>query len=147
MLIQRVEEQIAPELQKHILFYDVATPVTHYRYTGNKNGTMMGARPGKENAQAKIAHYKTPVKNLIQSGHWAERGGGVPIAVKSGINAALIVLKEKAPAAFEVYRSYFNNKISAEQLRKSNEFKPYNNSWVRKQTPAEMLAERRKESN
>jgi hypothetical protein len=58
VLIRRVEEQVAPGLRSHILFYDVATPITHYRYTGNKNGTMMGARPGKENMQAKVAHYQ-----------------------------------------------------------------------------------------
>ena len=146
VLIKRVEDRLAPGLRKHILFYDVATPVTHQRYTGNKGGTMMGARPGKENVQAKIAHYKTPIKNLILSGHWAELGGGVPIAVKSGINAALIVMQEKAPKAFEVYRAYFNNKISAAEVRKSAVLKPYDDSWKRKLTPAEMLAERRKET-
>ncbi len=104
---------------------------------------LMGARPGKENVQIKITHYKTPVKNLIFSGHWAELGGGVPIAVKSGINATLIALKEKAPAAFEVYHNYFNKNISAAEVRNSSAFKTYDKSWVRKPTSAEMLAERR----
>ena len=92
ILIARVEKQLAPGLRKHVLFFDVATPVTHHRYTGNKNGTMMGAKPGRSNMQNKIAHYQTPVKNLILSGHWAELGGGVPIAVKAGANASLLIL-------------------------------------------------------
>lgn len=144
VLIRRVEEMVAPGLRSHILFFDVATPITHYRYTGNKNGTMMGAKPGKENMQAKVAHYKTPVKNLILSGHWAELGGGVPIAVKSGFNAALIILKDEKPKLFDAYADYLNKKISAEQLRAHPDLKPYDNSWVQKLTPAQMLAERRK---
>ncbi len=84
VLIKRVEEKIAPGLRDHILFYEVATPVTHWRYTGNKNGTMMGARPGRQNMKNKISHYRTPVKNLILGGHWAELGGGVPSPPKPG---------------------------------------------------------------
>ncbi|HET7002771.1 MAG TPA: NAD(P)/FAD-dependent oxidoreductase, partial [Puia sp.] len=99
ILIKRVEEKIAPGLRDHILFYEVATPVTHWRYTGNKNGTMMGARPGRQNMKNKISHYRTPVKNLILGGHWAELGGGVPIAAKAGANASLLILKKEKPGA------------------------------------------------
>ena len=70
-IIARVEQKVAPGLRSHILFYEVATPVTHWRYTGNRNGSMMGAKPGRENMQNKIAHYHTPVKNLLLGGHWA----------------------------------------------------------------------------
>lgn len=143
VLIRRVEEKIAPGLRAHILFYDVATPFTHQRYTGNRNGTMMGARPGKENMKAKVAHYHTPVKNLLLGSHWAELGGGVPIAVKAGFNAALLVLKEEKPNQLQLYGQYINQKISAEELRNHTAFKPYDNNWLRKPTPAEMLAARR----
>jgi prolycopene isomerase len=60
ILIGRVEEKLAPGLRGHILFYEVATPVTHWRYTGNKNGTIMGARPGRANMKNKISHYTFP---------------------------------------------------------------------------------------
>ena len=83
ILIERVESMLNIELKKHILHLDIATPITHQRYTGNKNGTMMGARPGKTNYKAKIAHYQTPIKNVYLSGHWATLGGGVPIAVST----------------------------------------------------------------
>lgn len=147
VLIRRVEEQVAPGLRSHILFYDVATPITHYRYTGNKNGTMMGARPGKENMQAKVAHYRTPVKHLILSGHWAELGGGVPIAVKAGFNAALLVLKDEKPDVFNAFADYINKKITAEEFRSLPFLKQYNNSWERKLTPAELLAIRRSDKS
>jgi phytoene dehydrogenase-like protein len=145
IIIDRVEAAIAPGLRSHILFYDVATPVTHYRYTGNKNGTMMGAKPGKKNMQSKIAHYQTPVKNLILGGHWAELGGGVPIAAKAGTNACLLILKKENKKAFTLLSKYLDGKISLQQLSDSPFFKPYDNSWVQPLTPAERKAASLKE--
>ena len=111
IIIDRVEKKVAPGLRSHILFYEIATPVTHWRYTGNKNGTMMGAKPGRENMQNKIAHYHTPVKNLLLGGHWAELGGGVPIAAKAGANAALLILKKENKTAFKLFSAYMDSKI------------------------------------
>jgi phytoene dehydrogenase-like protein len=139
ILINRVEEKLAPGLRAHILFYEVATPVTHWRYTGNKNGTMMGARPGRKNMKNKISHYRTPVKNLILGGHWAELGGGVPIAAKAGANASLLILQKEKPKAFRSLAGYMNNTVTLESLNKNNCFTPYNNSWVRPKTPAESM--------
>jgi len=102
ILIDRVEAAMAPGLATHIELQDVSTPITHHRYTRNKGGSIMAARPNKANMQAKVAHYKTAVPNLFLSGHWAEYGGGVPIAVKAGSNAALLVLKDENPEAFKV---------------------------------------------
>jgi phytoene dehydrogenase-like protein len=137
ILIGRVEDKIAPGLRDHILFYEVATPVTHWRYTGNKNGTMMGARPGRQNMKNKISHYQTPVKNLILGGHWAELGGGVPIAAKAGANASLLILKKENHSAFRSLAGYMSNKISLESMNGNACFSSYNNSWVRSKTPAE----------
>lgn len=129
-ILKRVEAQVAPGLLDHILFYEVATPVTHYRYTGNRKGTMMGARPGRANMQNKIAHYQTPVKNLILGGHWAELGGGVPIAAKAGANAALLVLRKENPAAFKSLAAYMDGKLTLEKLELMDCFSPYDRSWV-----------------
>ncbi len=137
ILIGRVEEKLAPGLRAHILFYEVATPVTHWRYTGNKNGTMMGARPGRKNMKNKISHYRTPVKNLILGGHWAELGGGVPIAAKAGANASLLILQKENRSAFKSLAGYMNNTVSLESLNENACFSPYNNSWLRPRTPAE----------
>lgn len=137
VIIDRIDKYLAPGLRKHILFYDVATPVTHWRYTGNKNGTMMGAKPGKQNMQNNIAHYRTPVTNLLLGGHWAELGGGVPIAAKAGFNAALLVLKNENKAAFDNLCKFMDGKITVTELQQKSCFKPYDNSWVQKLTPAE----------
>lgn len=143
VIIRRVEERVAPNLRQHILFYDVATPVTHWRYTGNRNGTMMGAKPGRANMQGKIAHYQTPVKNLLLGGHWAELGGGVPIAVKAGTNASLLILQKEKPAAFQVLADYMDGKINAARVLKCPYFKPYDNSWKQAPTPAQKAAKRK----
>lgn len=143
VLIRRVGEKMKVALREHVLFYEVATPITHHRYTGNKNGTMMGARPGKANYQAKIAHYKTAFENLYLSGHWAELGGGVPIAVKAGCNAALLVMQKENPKAFRLYCDYLDGKIEADKVRNSTDLKTYPNNWERLLTPAELLKIRR----
>lgn len=137
IVIQRVEDMVAPGLRSHILFYDVATPVTHWRYTGNRGGTMMGAKPGKKNMQNKIAHYQTPVNNLLLGGHWAELGGGVPIAVKAGANAALLIFKKEKPEAFQLMAGYMDGKIPVEVLHNAAVFKPYANDWKQEPTPAQ----------
>jgi prolycopene isomerase len=141
ILIRRVEEVLGIELRSHILFYEVATPVTHWRYTGNRNGSIMGAKPGRLNMQLKVAHYKAPVKNLILGGHWAELGGGVPIAVKAGANAALLVFKKENKTAFQLLTAYMDNRISVEELLRNPCFKTYDNSWKQPLTPAERAQE------
>ncbi|MDA3952856.1 MAG: NAD(P)-binding protein [Bacteroidales bacterium] len=129
ILIKRVEKELSVNIKKHILFYDVSTPITYFRYTGNKNGTMMGARPGKKNMQAGIAHHQTPIKNLILSGHWSDLGGGVPISVKAAINAVLLVLKKDKKKSFKLLSNYIDGKIDVNKLNKSSLVKDYDNSW------------------
>ena len=136
-IIQRVEDKIAPGLSKHILFYDVATPVTHYRYTGNTGGSMMATKPNRPNMMNKVATYHTPVKNLLVGGHWAELGGGVPIAAKAGANAALLILKKENQAAYKAFVKYIDGDCDLQVLQQSAGFKPYSNNWVQKPTPAQ----------
>ncbi len=129
ILIKRVENELKTDITSHIIFYDVSTPITYLRYTGNKNGTIMGARPGKKNMQLKVAHYKTPVKNLFLSGHWAELGGGVPIAVQSAINSSLLVVQQDNNKLFSILKKYIDDEINLETVSKSKLLKNYNNSW------------------
>lgn len=109
IIFERIEKSFCKNLREHILFYEVATPITYYRYTHNKDGSMMGTRPGKINMQLKVAHYKTPIKNIIIGGHWAELGGGVPIAVKAAYNASMIVLKDYKPSAYKAMENYIKS--------------------------------------
>ncbi len=111
ILIDRVSKALAPELRNHIEVMDIATPITYWRYTGNRYGSIMGARPTRKNIKNKIAHYSTPVKNLLLGGHWSEYGGGVPIAVKAGTNTSLLILREIAENAYRELRDLMDGKL------------------------------------
>jgi len=136
-LLKRVEEKVAPGLREHILFYEVATPVTHWRYTGNTGGSMMATKPNRPNMVNKVATYHTPVKNLFLGGHWAELGGGVPIAVKAGANSSLLILKKENKAAYDALATYMDGEISVEVLHQCVALKQYPNNWQQKPTPAQ----------
>jgi prolycopene isomerase len=103
---------------------------------------MMGAKPGKKNMQGKVAHYQTPVKNLLLGGHWAELGGGVPIAVKAGTNASLLIFKQENKAAFKLLADYMDDKIGLDMIQQSDVFAHYPNNWVQQPTPAQKKAAR-----
>lgn len=112
-LIQRVEKEFAPGLSGHIEVMEAATPITYWRYTGNTDGTIMGTRPTGKNIRARISGCKTPVQNLLLAGHWAECGGGVPVAMKTAANAALLILNECRPDAGAVLNNVMNGKPPA----------------------------------
>ena len=60
----------------------------------------MGGKPTDRNIKAGIAHYRPPVPGLLLAGHWAEYGGGVPMAMKAAANTSLLILGRERPADF-----------------------------------------------
>jgi prolycopene isomerase len=144
IVINRVEDKLIPNFRDHILYCDIATPITHLRYTGNKNGTMMAQKPGKDNMKAKVASYKTPVNNLLLSGHWADLGGGIPVAMKSSVNTTMIILRKEGHEAFRLLADYMDGKKEVEDLNNSSILTPYNNNWVQDLTPAQKKVALRK---
>ncbi|MBL4624219.1 MAG: NAD(P)/FAD-dependent oxidoreductase [Flavobacteriales bacterium] len=143
IVIDRVQDKLIPNFRDHILYCDIATPITHLRYTGNKNGTMMAQKPGKENMQAKVATYKTPVNNLLLSGHWADLGGGIPVAMKSSVNTTLMILKKENNKAFRLLADYMDGKKDVSSLENSTLLMPYNNDWKQELTPAQKTVAKR----
>ncbi|MFT4679870.1 MAG: phytoene dehydrogenase-like protein [Flavobacteriales bacterium] len=137
IIIKRIEALMDTDIQSHIVYCDVATPITHWRYTGNRDGSMMGARPGKDNIKAGVAHYKTPVKNVFLSGHWAELGGGVPIAVKTATNAALLVLQGLNKQTSKGLSGYMSGKYNIDEARKKMKFLEYKENYRMDPTPAQ----------
>ncbi len=99
-LLDRVERQLLPGLRGRIEVMEIGTPITLWRYSANRAGSIMGGRPTDRNIRARIAHYRTPLPHLLLAGHWAEYGGGVPMAMKAAANASLLVLEGEHPAAF-----------------------------------------------
>jgi all-trans-retinol 13,14-reductase len=84
-------EGIIPQLSKHIVCKDIATPLTYERYTLNSEGASHGWFPAPG---AKMRSQKTLFKNLYQAGHWTFPGCSIFAVALSGRNAAKLVLKE-----------------------------------------------------
>ncbi|MCK5764428.1 MAG: NAD(P)/FAD-dependent oxidoreductase [Bacteroidales bacterium] len=116
IMIDRVEEMLIPGLRSHIEVLDISTPVTYLRYTGNRDGAIMGFRPNFRNIRKGVAHISTPVKNLFIGGQWAELGGGIPNAVKAGMNSALLVIKDEKPETFKILAMVIDGKLPPEQV-------------------------------
>ncbi len=93
-ILERVDRTLAPGLKKHITRVETATPVTFKRYTANRDGCIMTHRPTTRNIRARLAHQRTKIPNLFLAGHWADYGGGIPIAIKTAANAALLILQQ-----------------------------------------------------
>ncbi|HEB52223.1 MAG TPA: NAD(P)/FAD-dependent oxidoreductase [bacterium] len=117
VVIDRVAQAVCPNLRDHIELLEVATPFTHYRYTGNRDGTIMANKPTGKNIRRRVASYRTPIDNLLLGGHWAELGGGVPGAVRAGANSALLVLQHERPAAFEAIKGLLDGLVAPHEVR------------------------------
>jgi prolycopene isomerase len=120
ILIRRVEEKLIPGLRSHIEVMDIATPMTYLRYTGNRNGAIMGFRPSFRNIRNNVAHYSTPFENLFVGSQWAELGGGIPNAVKAGMNSALLIIKNENPETFKILADVVDGKVAPEQISSPN---------------------------
>jgi prolycopene isomerase len=85
-------ETILPSLSQHVLEREITTPLTYERYTLNKYGSIHGWLQTPEWVFSQ-ASQRTPVKRLYQAGHWIVPGG-IPSVIRSGRNAAKLVLAD-----------------------------------------------------
>ena len=115
VLLERVERAMGARIRHHTEVLSIATPVTYWRYTGNRDGSIMGAKPTRRNIRNKLAHYHTAVPQLLLAGHWAQYGGGVPVAVQTAVNASLLVLREADPRAFGALRDVVDGRPPTEK--------------------------------
>lgn len=71
---------------------DIATPATFQRYTNNRNGSIQGWLPGKNMIARSPIHSELPgLRNFYFVGHWTIPGGGLPVAIKSARDVAMII--------------------------------------------------------
>ena len=87
-----ITERVIPGLSSHIIVRDASTPLSYERMTLNTHGATMGWYLSAKEL-SRIRSQKTPIANLYQAGHWTFPGGGIPMVIISGINAARLVLK------------------------------------------------------
>jgi prolycopene isomerase len=88
-----ITERVIPGLSSHIMVRDASTPLTYERETLNIHGATMGWYLSAKEF-SRIRSQKTPIANLYQAGHWTFPGGGIPMVIISGINAAKLVLQD-----------------------------------------------------
>ncbi len=89
-LIKKLEANM-PGISQHIIYLDIATPITMYRYTYNYHGAAVGW----SYTDLKQWKQKIPfIQGLYQAGHWVGPSG-VPSVAYSGRNAAELILKNE----------------------------------------------------
>ena len=84
MLIQKAEKVI-PDLSKHIIVQDAATPKTLERYTSMPEGAIYSF---DQLIGVKRPYFKTPIKGLYLAGASTFPGGGIEAVVMSGMICA-----------------------------------------------------------
>jgi len=83
-LIKKAEKTI-PELSRHILIQDAATPKTFERYTSMPEGAIYSF---DQSIGTKRPYFKTPIKGLYLASASTFPGGGIEATVISGIICA-----------------------------------------------------------
>ena len=91
MLISIVEKYLVPDLRKHIVVRDVASPATYVRYSGSPTGSIYDMAAVPENFGANRLPVKTPIDGLLLP----KFAHGVFGAMNSGLQAVDILLDGK----------------------------------------------------
>ncbi|HUZ18083.1 MAG TPA: NAD(P)/FAD-dependent oxidoreductase [Spirochaetia bacterium] len=79
------------DIRERVEEWDVATPATYIRYTGNWHGSIQGWLPPKDFLAARPLAKELPgIENFYMVGQWVEPGGGITPAVKTGRDVAWI---------------------------------------------------------
>lgn len=94
-LINRAEKAM-PGLAKHIIWEEVASPQTVYKFTYNYKGSIHGWSSVPSQTDRHLIPQETPIKNLLLAGQWVTQepgAGGIGMVVYSGRNAAKTILR------------------------------------------------------
>lgn len=89
-----------PGLASKVEMWDVSTPLTFERYTGNWQGTFLGWRITTKTLRLRMGKALPRLESFYMAGQWLEPGGGVPTAALSGRDAVQLLCKrDKMPFA------------------------------------------------
>jgi phytoene dehydrogenase-like protein len=91
-LIAAMEERF-PGLSDQVEMWDVATPLSFERYTGNWRGSALGWDCTIETFFMRMRKTLPGLDNFYMAGQWVEPGGGVPGAAMSGRNVIQLICK------------------------------------------------------
>ena len=85
-------EQLVPNLSKHIVFKDAATPNTLSRWTNNYMGAAYGWASIPSQSFVEGLSKRTIFSNLYLTGHWTTRFQGIPGVVYLGRDTANTII-------------------------------------------------------
>jgi len=94
-------DKVAPGLKEHIEEVEVATPLTHMRYTGNAYGAVYGYENSPAEGTMMRLPNRGPVRGLYLAGAWVRTGGGFQPCINSGVTAAEDVLEDMEKGGME----------------------------------------------
>ena len=94
VMIRRAEK-IIPGLSKKIMYQEFWSPATINKYLMCGADASMGWALTPQQVGPKRLAQKTPVKNLLLSGHWTAPAVGVMSTVVSGLQAAGMILRSE----------------------------------------------------
>ena len=90
-ITKKVLEAKFPDLKGTLELLDVWTPATYKRYLGTEMGSFMSFALPKRRFPIKKSNRIPGVSNVILAGQWLQMPGGLPIAAKTGRDAANIL--------------------------------------------------------
>lgn len=93
-LLDRLES-IFPGFRAHTKRVEGASPRTMERYTLNLSGSIYGWEVSPDQVGPGRLGHRTPIPNLLLSGHWTQPGGGVYGVVVSGLQTAALILRRE----------------------------------------------------
>ena len=93
-LLQTAERAL-PGIGQNVVFQEVATPLTHQRYTGATGGTSYGLALTPEQFLHRRPSAKSPVPGLLYAGASTRMGHGIMGSMMSGVAAAAEILGSK----------------------------------------------------
>lgn len=94
--------RVAPGLKDHIEVVEVATPLTHMRYTGNMAGAVYGYENSVAEGTVQRLPNRGPIDGLFFASAWTRMGGGFQPCIDSGHAAAENVVEDMERGGFDV---------------------------------------------
>jgi len=101
--IDKIERYFIPNLKKHIVYTDIATPATYARYSGSPTGSIYDMATTVDQFGPKRLPIKTPVKNLYQP----KFAHGIYGGMMNGVQVVDLILDR----AFNDGNSLFNPRV------------------------------------
>ena len=98
-----IASELIPDVKKHIIIQESATPLTYHDYTLNTNGATIGYQKKKNFIMSSKRHknINSKLKNICFGSQWTSILGGVIGSMEEGIKAANIVLKKDSITPYD----------------------------------------------